>query len=522
VETSATHPLERGARSQPLRFGRYRVEGLLGQGGAGAVYAGHDAELQRQVAIKVLLRGRKRSDVRDRLLREARAMAALSHPNIVVVHEVGSDRDHDFIVMELVDGGTLADWLHEPRPTADVIAAFLDAGRGLAHAHAHGLVHADFKPRNVLRASSGRVAVSDFGLVSEYRNELAVGSSPRIAIRGTPAYMAPEQREGAVATPASDQFAFCVSLWEALTGKRPDTRPGTQPGTLDVSRIPRALRPALLRGLERDPARRWPSIDVLLAQLAPRPRRRWPAVAAAAAIAAAGVVSAIAARTPSVADRCAERAKARNHIVRDALADVSKSEWIEHLVARPATCSRGQVPPHFAPLDGAQVPDALARYRDVVIRRDATATAAAFTFADASAEPCARAIALYAGLVGPHDADADTASARRDQARSAADACGDDQLRAVIALAAARDAMARPGADLAAETKRAALAVGRVQQKDLAAQLQVLQADVARHEGRASEGLASVDAAIDTFHHSHFEEAEREARALRAKLSVPQ
>src|SRR5207302_256332 len=131
----------------------------------GAVLAGYDPELQRHVAIKVLRNAMQTNEARARLLREARAMALLAHPNIVVVHEVGSYGNRDFIAMELVAGATLAEWLAKPRSVPEILDAFVAAGRGLAHAHAHDLVHRDFKPRNVLRAASGRIVVTDFGLV---------------------------------------------------------------------------------------------------------------------------------------------------------------------------------------------------------------------------------------------------------------------------------------------------------------------------------------------------------------------
>src|SRR5947209_6280876 len=142
-DTGPTLPMHVAAHRQPVRFGRYRVERTLGEGGMGTVYAAFDAELQRKVAVKVLRRTHDRNRRCDRAVREARAMALLSHPNIVVVHEVGTDPDHEFIVMELIDGTTLADWLATNPARDDVIEAFVEAGRGLGHAHAHGLVHRD-------------------------------------------------------------------------------------------------------------------------------------------------------------------------------------------------------------------------------------------------------------------------------------------------------------------------------------------------------------------------------------------
>ena len=183
-----------------------------------------------------------------RLLREARAMARLVHPNVVTVHEVGSASGRDYIAMELVEGETLAEWLRsERRSERAILEAFIGAGRGLAAAHAAGVVHRDFKPHNVLRSREGRIVVTDFGLAREAQDASAPGpsawpdrSDPSIArtaegskstplagitvtgsLLGTPAYMAPEQWCGGAVTPATDQFAFCVALWEALHGERP-------------------------------------------------------------------------------------------------------------------------------------------------------------------------------------------------------------------------------------------------------------------------------------------------------------
>src|SRR5262252_3011703 len=145
-------------------LGRYRIERTLGEGGMGVVHAAFDPDLERRVALKVL-RKAEGDEARHRLLREARAMARLTHPNVVTVHEVGSAHGRDYVAMELVDGETLDEWLTaQPRSAREIVAAFVAAGRGLAAAHAAGLVHRDFKPRNVLRRRDGRICVTDFGL----------------------------------------------------------------------------------------------------------------------------------------------------------------------------------------------------------------------------------------------------------------------------------------------------------------------------------------------------------------------
>jgi predicted Ser/Thr protein kinase len=304
--------------------GRYRLERELGEGGMGVVHAAFDPDLQRRVALKVLRIAAPSADAKDRLLREARAMARLAHPNVVTVHEVGTANGRDYVAMELILGETLADWLRSgKRRAADIVAAFLAAGRGLAAAHAAGIVHRDFKPHNVLRSRHGRIVVTDFGLAREAQadlpaHEAALPLSARMvtfaastpsslsgitmtgSLLGTPAYMAPEQWEGGLVTPATDQFAFCVALWEALAGARPYRGPTLEelraqaalgPGALDASKIPRRLRQILRRGLDPDPMERWPTMDALLARLVRAERRPGIAVAiAAGALVAASVL----------------------------------------------------------------------------------------------------------------------------------------------------------------------------------------------------------------------------------------
>ncbi len=232
-------PAEGGPSPGPgSRIGRFEIEGPIGAGGMGVVYSARDPQLGRRVALKLLRPGDfADSSGRERALAEARAMARLSHPNVVAIYEVGSLGDELFIAMELVVGRTLRAWLESgERSWREILVMFLAAGRGLAAAHAAGLVHRDFKPDNVLVGDDGRVLITDFGLArlggaeasgstpSQSAGNLAQGASPLTppgALLGTPAYMAPEQLDGAGATAASDQFAFCTSLFEALAGQRP-------------------------------------------------------------------------------------------------------------------------------------------------------------------------------------------------------------------------------------------------------------------------------------------------------------
>ena len=302
------------------RIGRYRVVGLLGRGGMGTVLEAVDDALERRVALKLLHHDVPARD-QGRLLREARALARLSHPNVVQVHEVG-ELPRPFIAMELVRGRTLAEWQRERPPWRACVRAYLQAGRGLAAVHAQRLVHRDFKPSNCIIDDEGRVRVMDFGLArslgprerieDETTSPLctdagAEGIDASLtdsgAVLGTLAYMPLEQLQGREVDARSDQFGFCVALWEALYGERPfagstaaaleralaseEVGPPPQGSRVralaalrtsdafGVRRPPTAVRRVLLRGLAADPARRWPAMDELLAALERRVRPRW-------------------------------------------------------------------------------------------------------------------------------------------------------------------------------------------------------------------------------------------------------
>jgi tetratricopeptide (TPR) repeat protein len=289
---------------------RYVVLSKLGAGAMGVVHAAYDPQLDRKVAIKLLKSLGPSSEVaRTRLQREAQALAKLDHRNVVSVHDVGVHDGELFVAMELVVGRTLREWMQAtktPRPWREVVQVLSEAGRGLAAAHGANLVHRDFKPDNVMIGDDGRVRVMDFGLAriqTDAAHSVSTDSNPELAfdgepsdtltrtglLMGTPAYMSPEQLGGRVADARSDQFSFCVSLYEALYGERPfrgDTLmmlvgalergeiATPPPGT----RAPAWLRKVVVRGLSRDPEQRYESMDALLDALAADPalrRRQW-------------------------------------------------------------------------------------------------------------------------------------------------------------------------------------------------------------------------------------------------------
>ena len=288
------------------KLGRYALLRVLGEGGMGVVFAAYDQELDRKVAIK-LLRTRARGSQWDEswLRNEAKAMARLSHPNIVQVYDVGQEEATLFVAMEFVVGVSLRSWWkRSKRSLRETLDTCTQAGRGLQAAHDSGLVHCDFKPQNVLVGKDGRVRVLDFG-VAQLREATraaptdvtASDSRPHTRLAGTPAYMAPELHQKSVPTARSDQFAFCVTLYEALYGQRPfvgltvaDLREAIVHGKLAPTpdtKVPPWLRRVLLRGLALDPAARWPSMAALLAELGRdrgRAARRWGLALGAAAL----------------------------------------------------------------------------------------------------------------------------------------------------------------------------------------------------------------------------------------------
>jgi tetratricopeptide (TPR) repeat protein len=301
--------------------GRYVLRARIGEGGMGVVYAAHDPELDRVVALKVL-RADAAGDpaaVRTRVQREAQALARLADPHVVAVYDVGASDHGIFIAMELVEGETLRAWLRAPRPWRAVLATFIAAGRGLEAAHRAGLIHRDFKPDNVLVGNDGRVRVTDFGLARLIGSDEPPGADAGVdspltlsvtrtgALLGTPGYMAPEQLCGDPVDARADLFSFCVALYEALYRVRPFA--GGNVAELRASMLQNRLTPparagdaaaplrrVLARGLRAAPDERFASMGELLDALdaAARPPRRGRWIAGAAALVLAAIVAGVA------------------------------------------------------------------------------------------------------------------------------------------------------------------------------------------------------------------------------------
>jgi serine/threonine protein kinase/tetratricopeptide (TPR) repeat protein len=332
-------------RTRPMTLARYILLREVARGGGGIVFSAFDPELDRKVAIKLIHSGTGESaqERRNRLLREAQAMARLDHPNVIPVHDVGTYSPHDlriddgrradipergvFVVMELADGIDLRAWLREgKRSRGEVVAVFRDAAAGLVAAHRAGLVHRDFKPSNVMVGTDGRVRVLDFGLVRTVSGSSsdASSSSNRLegvakpitghgVVVGTPAYMSPEQHRGGDVDERCDQYCFCAALYEGVYGRLPfpqrtiaELREAKETGAFERRpdpAVPRWLDRLIAIGLAPDPAQRHASMAVIHAELGRDHSRvlRWSAgafvlVGAAIAVLVVG----------SASDPCAE------------------------------------------------------------------------------------------------------------------------------------------------------------------------------------------------------------------------
>ncbi|MCA9679035.1 MAG: serine/threonine protein kinase, partial [Myxococcales bacterium] len=329
TRTQVDRPPRRERRSPGTLLGRYVLLEELGRGGMSLVYVAYDPELDRRVALKVV-RGEQLTEAHSaRLHREAQALARLSHPNVVTVFDVGDVSGDTFVAMELLEGVSLRKWLLEARTWRDIVRVMVAAGRGLAAAHAAGILHRDIKPDNIVITATGAVKLVDFGLARDLGDRSASGSgsggtptpgdhdldldapistSESVTLRpleaitqfghvvGTPAYMPPEQRARRPdADQRADQFSFCATLYEALYGQRPFKvskqelldvgeqltivdKPGVEPRTLAAApprdvKVPAWVQRVVNRGLAVAPGHRYPSVDALLADLDRDPER---------------------------------------------------------------------------------------------------------------------------------------------------------------------------------------------------------------------------------------------------------
>ncbi len=321
--------------ADPARIGRYEIEARIGEGGMGTVFAAHDPQLDRKVAVKLVHPELAQRGV-ERLLREGRALARLSHAHVVAVYDAGTDGDQVYVAMELIEGETLAAWLRaRPRTWREIAEKFAGAGRGLAAAHRAGIVHRDVKPENVMIDRAGRAKVTDFGLaglagraermdaggaaaVLDARGARAsragdAGGAPvsresRLThpgtVLGTPKFMSPEQWAGEDVGPATDQYSLCAALASALFEDTP------------ARAVPRWLRRAIERGKADEPAQRFASSDALVDAIDPARRaartRRIAGALAGVAVVGAAVIGVLASRAPdATAMACAGAAADR-------------------------------------------------------------------------------------------------------------------------------------------------------------------------------------------------------------------
>ena len=513
-------PLEPGA----VVGDAYRIEARIGQGGMGVVYRATDIALGRPVALK-LHRRRPAEDGLDRLMREASVMAQLSHPHVLTVFEVGSQQVRQgeparlFIAMEYVDGGSVVSWANDEHPDwRAILEVFLQAGDGLAAAHEAGVVHRDFKPDNVLIDGDGRVRVADFGLARLGVDHITVGSEERPppsgdkqtdigSVIGTPAYMAPEQWEGKAVTAASDQYAFCVSLFELLYGRNPLAEQRANQATTLAwtapagSRVPKRILRTLRRGLAPAPADRFARMQDLLAALRHDPWRG--PIRLAGVVAVVGVSSALAwtaASDPSPGcDAEAEIAAVWNDDSREALRTALNGEGLPYGETTVATVTsmldrhaQAWAEEANAACRGPDEPTRAAR--QACLRSDRRRFAAlidALRRADAKGRE--RAVGATSELPSPADCAAAVLPSDGDDAldRAAREAL-DEQLVAAAAAVALSD---KDGAETLLEALRPA--IENTGAPDLRAQLELTAARFAQQHLDASAAVQALDRALE-------------------------
>ncbi|MGE0550110.1 MAG: protein kinase [Kofleriaceae bacterium] len=321
-------------------IGRFRVDGVLGRGGMGVVLRAFDPQLQRAVAIKLLdaqtratteeatIDLRADGDTKTDILSEARVLAQINHPNVLAIHEIGSERGRTFLVMEMVEGIDVDRWLESaPRSRKEIYRVFTAAARGLAAVHARNIVHRDFKPENVLISGDDRVRVCDFGIAAfaQHRDLVRVGAA------GTPRYSAPEIWRSEPPTARSDMYSFAVAITRAICGTV-ITEPPEVERELTKRAVDSNLRNMILRSLDPEPNRRPGSMDEWIGALEPPARKpsRWKLAAGvglAGSVIGIGIALAISSSSDDASDECgnteallaarwndAERARVRSAI----------------------------------------------------------------------------------------------------------------------------------------------------------------------------------------------------------------
>ncbi|MGE0397722.1 MAG: serine/threonine-protein kinase, partial [Kofleriaceae bacterium] len=540
---SPARTLERGET-----VGRYVIGDLVGAGAMGRVYSAWEPELDRRVALKLLTA--TDPDARDRVIREAKAMAKLDHPNVVGVHEVGTADNAVYVAMELVEGDTLRAYSSTPHPWRETAALLADIARGLAAVHAAGVIHRDVKPDNIVVGRDHRARLADFGLAragsspSSPSPTLAAGSidtpAASTSLAGTPAYMAPEVADGGSATAASDQFSFGVTAYEALSGARPfpastfsALRAAYRSSTIAPLRdVPSWLDAAVRRCLSVDPAARFPSLvdfaDVVTRGLHARsgPRLLIGGIAVAALLASGATYLAL--RQPAAGPACAagaaEIASTWNATTRRQLAHLGEpalralDQWTSAwAIERNTTCRASEYEPSAM---------TAARNRCLDRRREeAAALIAALARVNAGASDVSRSSTPAATAPGASGATSSTSSGASPDstargASGASDASGASGayslLDTLAALPSPEDCAAAasdPADPIPIDKARAAIVLGV--QRDLAALRATLALGDARPILDASATL--VETARSSQHAPTLAEAELlHADALRA------
>jgi len=514
--------------------GRYVIGELLGAGAMGRVYSAWEPELDRRVALKLLVD--PGAGARERIVREAQAMAKLDHPNVVGVHEVGTAAEGVYVAMELVEGTTLRAWAEPVRPWREVVPVLVEVARGLAAVHSAGVVHRDIKPDNVVVGADGRTRLADFGLAragttpaptTTVEPALAAGT-PVSVVAGTPAYMAPEVLRGGAADRASDQFSFGVLAYEVLAGRRPFT--GTTWATLldaieerapaPIRGVPVWLDDAVRRCLARAPEERFASLAEVADLLAARAAKRRPTtwlIGAAAAATIASTMTWFAVRRAPAAASCeigeAEIAAVWSGQVRDRLAlgasaSASLDAWAKAwALERDAACQSAMV-----------APPAVTAVRDRCLETRRAELAALVDRLGKSAAYGERVVDALAALPSPSECRVSTPGAADplplDPAAAASARAVHDGLPAVRAAIALGDA--RPVLAVANELVQRATASGHA---PTLAEALIVDAEAKRATSQLAEAVTSARDAVAAAERGHDDLAAAHAWIVRVAVA---